>query len=189
MGEGFTKRWVKDRASEKVALKGIFKPRIHNVTSSLEWISHPMSGYSLKMFFGAWEFGRVWGSSILELFGLSQRGQNHEISKSADQFLVSPTIMKSFTCNDKHQWASHLYWAYHEHDQQNSPNAAEPSYEIVQHFTEEGWTGMECLQLLGGLDGVCSQAIDFGLEALGILQEFLECESFCLQVNLRAKGK
>ena len=39
-----------------------------DVADKLEWMSHPLSGYLLKVFFDAFELGRVWGCIILERY-------------------------------------------------------------------------------------------------------------------------
>ena len=37
-----------------------------DVADKLEWMSHPLSGYLLKVFCDAFELGRVWGCIMLE---------------------------------------------------------------------------------------------------------------------------
>ena len=79
---GFTKLWTQERDGARIEAKGKYDElRVHlmeyqslpdgvrnrlEVADKLAWMSHPLSGYLLKVFFDAFELGRVWGCIMLE---------------------------------------------------------------------------------------------------------------------------
>ena len=80
--KGFTKLWIQARDGSRVEAKGKYDdPRVHlmdydnlpdgirnrlDVVDKLEWMCHALSEYLLKVFFDAFELGRIWGCIMLE---------------------------------------------------------------------------------------------------------------------------
>ena len=104
--KGYTKLWIKDREGNKTEVKGDYdEPGIHimefdklpeevrnrlEIADKLEWLSHPLSGYLLKVLCNAYELGRVWGSGVLERCVKPHNGHYYRLGYGVPHGFVGP---------------------------------------------------------------------------------------------------